>query len=816
MSQLSDDVLRALQMGREHVSCVTVSDRYLLWCGSSSRGPTMHLWDCRDDAPPIAPVLHLGFTPTLISLFQEKIVVVGEEAVALFTLEWSPLAVGDKDKEEEEEEEDEEEQEQCVVAEEFVCRSVGTGVTHVAWTPDGATVALSSPEQIVLVDCRVGCTVERSDANGSWPCLAVDCSSWYGTPGAAFSAFSASRLFVISTHNHLVSTRYNGDNPDSSGGFCSTEPLLERDGHILSRAHHVTSFAVGGSAEGHLVVGTSDGMVKLLQQESLEVFFTVDVTKQLYRIWDKSPLPPAEEGGVHVLNLAVGNRLMLVVRPDAVVCYNKNSMDLLVDRTTMLSGELSVLSACSGNGSWCVWCPQKQELLYYAAAVEQRGNGDTTDDLVHAQVPLPSRLLEPLLLPFMQQALPASGSGRNAVKNMKKKNVEKPVTFGHPIKSSGYASNVPWSVQQREKQLRDKARKATRPLPSATSVPRFKAVPLHKHPLQPMTTANQLLLSSPVHRAVVVASTFSACGAALLTSSGDTTASWLKYPVVKNGGSSIIMRAHKGPVNAADVSLSINAPMAATGSADGVVAMWQPLKREAPYIKHVVGKEVRAVKFFYTDKFLCYAAGNTVSLCRYALDNGGGDLNRKRNDSRVESVLEFTAESAQYVAALDAINYFTSNLLVWAGSNKSVGIYDVAAERNIQVVEEAHTRSIHHVAMMTASRYASPTSAHLHMYLTAGLDSTVRLWDLRQPRPVRQLALHRNSAAPVGVAFSPNGALVAVGSDIREVCIYDVGSGAALDKVSVGDIPTALCWHPIESVLAVGTANGTLQLLGQR
>ncbi|RNF13198.1 putative WD repeat-containing protein 27-like [Trypanosoma conorhini] len=816
MPQLDERELRALYMGADRVTCVDVSSKCLLWCVEGGRAATLHMWESREEQPSTVPLVELGFVPTLISAMEEKVVVVGDRVVALFTVEWPSFSAMDLLPVDEE---DEKEGGNPTVREVFTCSEIPAGVTHVSWATDGTAAALSAAQQLVLMDCRVGYNDASHNGHEFSPCLMVDCSSWYGDPGAAFTAFTASRLFLLSTRNHLVMTRFSDNNDCGGQDVCYyLEPRLERDGHVIARAHQVTCFAVGGSEEGYLVAGLSDGTVKLLRQDSMEVFFTLDVAKQLYRLTGRPPPPDTGDDGVEVLSISVGRRCMLVVRPDAAICYDKKSMELIEEKTMFLFGRATMSSRCAGDGSWCAWSPQTQELLYYAAPVQMFLAADNNADIVHAQVPLPSKLLEPLSLPYQKEALSAcSGKGADKKKPKNKFLTEKPVTHGHVIKSSGYATAVPWSVQQqRAKQARERVQKGVQPSRSVASDLRYRPLPLFGRPFEPMTKANKILSSSPIHRAMVTDAVFAAAGSALLTASADTTANWLKYPVARNGGEGTLMEVHTSPANAIDVSLSLNAPFVATGAADGVVAMWQPTKREAPYIVQKVAKEVRAVKFFYTDKFLCYAAGNTVSFCRYALDDGGGELHRNRNESTLETVLEFAANSAQSVVAVDAINYFTSNVMVWAGSNKSVGVYDVSVGQSIQVVEEAHLRPIHHVAMLTSSRYAAPSTNLLHTYLTAGLDSTVRLWDLRQRRSVRQLALHRNTAAPVGAALSPNGAAVAVGSETRDVVIYDVGSGAVVNTINVGDTPTALSWHPLESVLAVGTATGAIKLMGQR
>ncbi|KAH8613716.1 WD domain [Trypanosoma vivax] len=808
MPSVGDVQPNALALGHMDVECVSISPELLLWCGSASATEPHMLYACAyaESQPYPRVVAELAFAPKLISVLGEKIVVVGESAVVLYT--WSFASpprqemngVGGEMNEE-----------GIVVAEEFICDGIPCSPTHVSWAPDGSAASISSPRKLCLLDCRLGVA---SDDTAPPSMLLLDCSRWYSDTGAILSALSPSTLFALSRANHLVSIRYDAD--------WNVDPVLERDGHILARSYSVTSLAIGGSEEGHLVVGFSDGTVKLLLQDTLEVFFTLDVTKQLYR-GRELPSKLVAEGGAMVVTVAVGRQFMVVMRRDAVACYSRSSMEFLGYRAVFFAGRGSLLTAASADGSWCAWSPGAQELLYFDSSVAGHVDGgefgkDAVDDIMHAKVSLPQKLLEPLRLPSKQlpQCAVAPLGVRSTIPRGTGHLVSKPVTFGRPVKSSGYTSDVPWSVQQQVKKRREIASKAPRVPSTVATLPRYKPLPISHHPFKPMTSANKILTSTPIHSAAVTSATFTTGGGALLTASGDKTANFLKYPVAKHGGDGILMRVHTAPVNTIDTSMSIKSPIVATGSADGTVAVWRPTSRASPYIVHAVHKDVRTVKFFYTDKFLCCACGNAVSLYKYALDDGGGDIDRTRNESRMRSVVEFTPPDTQHVVAVDAINYFTSNIIVWAGSNKAVGVYDVAAERFTVTMAQAHERPIHHVAMLTAGRYASAGVGPLHTFLTAGMDNTVRLWDVRQQRSVRHFAQHRNSAAPVGVAFSPNGALVAAGSENRSVYLYDVGTSAVLDKLAVSDVPTSICWHPIENVLAVGAASGAVQFMGQR
>nr|CCC91051.1 conserved hypothetical protein [Trypanosoma congolense IL3000] len=800
-------VLRTLPLHGESVVCMAVSSQLLVWCGQDGTDGShvMYGWSYQGDEPFQRPLLDLSFAPLAVSIYQEKIVVVGECMVALFLCNLDACMATDDGTLDE--------KETFLLTTEFITRGIPAGTTHLSWSTDGATVAISSPHAMTLLDTRL-----RSNEDEASPpiLLALDCGDWFDDPGASFTTFGGSALFVLSKTNHLISLKCD----DS---WWEVEPFLQRDGHILSRTQQVTSFTVGGSEEGHLVVGYSDGTLRLIMQDTLEVFFTVDVTRQLYREVSSSCLDLTGES-LYVTNVVVGPKFMVVIRRDAVVFYDRRSLELLTPLTVLLGEKTPCISAVSGDGTWGVWVLDTQELLYFPMSSTRTpfdcdGEADEATDIVHARLPLPSRLLEPLLLPSQrkpEEKEPSRSRGKADPGKGRKVPADKPVTFGHPIKSSGYVSSAPWSVQQRDKKLLKRTAKASKPINTDAALPRYTFLSPVNHPFAPMASANKVLLASPIHRAVVTSAKFSANGSALLTASGDATAFMLKFPVAKNGGDGIALRVHESSVNTIDVSTSIKSPVVVTGSGDEQVAVWQPMKRSSPYIVEKIGKNIRATKFIYTDMFIGYAASNTVTLCRYILDDGGGDLDRKRNESRMKMMLEFTAPSAQYVVGFDAINYFASNIVMWAASNKSFGIYDIAVGQHISIVEDAHTRPLHSIASLAAGRYASVGSAQLHMCLTAGMDNCVRLWDIRQKRSVRQLAQHRNSATTVGAAFSPNGSLVAVGSETRAVLLYDVGTGAVLDKIVTNDVPTSICWHPIENILAVGAANGGIHFMGQK
>jgi WD40 repeat protein len=386
---------------------------------------------------------------------------------------------------------------------------------------------------------------------------------------------------------------------------------------------------------------------------------------------------------------------------------------------------------------------------------------------------------------------------------------EKPVTFGRPIKSSGYCASEPWSVEQARKA------KMKQQLKKSKELPRMKEYNLASPPpMIPLVKTNETLLKSQLHSGVVTSLGFDAAGAFLVSSSGDTTISMLKLPVVKHLGAAYVARGHKSMVNGVDVSLSLQNPLVLSASFDGFIGLWRPTKRDTPYILHDAGKEVKTVRFGYMDKFASFSCGNSVSIGTFSVDDGGGDLDRKRNHSKF-SVVHTIVTGSQQVTDYDWINSFLSTIIVWCGSNKQIGVRDIAAERDVRVIDDAHSRPIHSLELLRSSRYANVGTEALHLFASASMDKTVRVWDIRQSSPVRQLSQHVNSSVRVGMSFSPCGKFLVVGSEDRSAYVYSLSDGSVLSKLPAPDVVTSVRFHPLEcSLVALGCANGNVQFFG--
>jgi WD40 repeat protein len=497
-------------------------------------------------------------------------------------------------------------------------------------------------------------------------------------------------------------------------------------------------------------------------------------------------------------------------------------------------GALSEVASIAGVGlsdTGCVvtcFSPFTRRIHAYFVAPPPQALSSLTNEsresLVHAaevwKPPMPPPI-EAELAAVAKKPVPKGSGGLFSRPQL---NTTKPVTFGRPIRSSGYASPAaaPWSVQQaakkreKEKLAGKIGRKKTAPPTSVTARYDLSVGP----PVTELTRSSAILQSRAVGTGAITFIEFDSIGNLMLTGSNDSTAHALKLPCVKYGGDGYPLKGHQSQILCGDISLSLQNPLMLLGSFDGRFSAWCPSKgREESYLMEqpVPGREVKQARFFYMDQVMVVAAGPSIHAYTYRLDDGGGDLDRKRNNSCVKKVLTMQTE-AQSVNDFDCYNSFLSNLLIWGGSNKTVGAYDVVSQQQVRLYTDAHARPIHSVSILRSSRYADPTPEGLHTFITAATDQSVRLWDLRDrsPNAVRVLSAHVNASMKVGIALSPCGRFIAVGSENRACYLYDKGTGAVVEKSAMPDSVGAVRFHPTQPILAVGANNGQVKFFGDR
>ena len=659
-------------------------------------------------------------------------------------------------------------------------------ITQSKFSFDGGAVALLSRQQVFLF--RVGADNEKHPLNETHSLSAsrvVDLSGVVGpNTSTDLLCFGATVLFVLFKNNHLVAFEFNED-----------QPANVLDGRIVFGGSRISTMLHDGR-NGRLLLGCGDGSIKLLSSEKATLFQPLSQIVNLQSVIPPHPLVVDSEKfdvwncGCCVLCMALVGEHVLIATPMAACFVHRASLSASV----IVPWE-SVCAAASVSEAGLVLAsfPFSKQVAFRRFI--SKFDAQQKADLVHSTKPL--ALKHTIPLEHMHGSTRVVGQA---------------VTFGHPIRSSGYSS-VPWSEQQRKKLATNSRTK--KELPDVLSESKYD-IKCEVCSSEVMScTAALSKNSSTIHMGAICSAVFDATGSVLVTASSDSTLHMLKLPVPKFGGEGVCLKGHKTYSTTVDASLSLRSPLFVSGSTDGMLALWKPLKKETPVLSVNLSpnREIRGARFFYMDNLIVASSGSKVVIAKYLLDFGGGDLDRSRNLSKLTETLSLQTP-AQNVTAVDCINYFLSSLVLWSGSNKQIGIYDVAVEEHVRVLDDAHTRSIHSLVMMANSRFAQVGTDTLHCVASAGLDSCVRLWDLRTKNSVRSFSSHVNNSLTTGLCFSPCGRFLVSGGEDRHAVIYDIASGATLAKLPVSDTVTSCRYHPTQPLLAVGTLNGAVRFFG--
>ena len=730
------------------VECISACSSAVIFCS----GNLLYVWFLADDDP--REPIELPFQPATMCSHDSKVLLACSDSVLLMSLD-----------------------EQEVAVEDLSILPTGSKlfpfISFSCFSPTG--------DAALVIGLNVVSAVQVIDEMRvtSW-----DSTPWFGAADCILTAaFGPTTIvFVVAKNNHLIA-------------FDEQCGSLVKDGGIVCSATVVTSL-IYEPKKGTLLVGISDGTVKVLDGSTLQKIAVIDIKRELCRSFSSDDFDP-ETLQCSITELQISGPLLVCATPAAIVCLTRDSFAVADIDCFENSGAVTALSQTSGvRISWFPFSSSIRaqcRITDVAAAIKDAQSAGELD-WVHAKTALPEALTRPLEIT------------REATDPKK----SKPVTFGRAIRSSGYTNSQPWSVQQAAK----KAKKAAQAKPTASAAPlkyNMDAGP----PLIESAKANAALAASPPHSTAVLSACFDGSGACCVTGGADGSISMIKMPIAAKCDPVAAFRAHTTMIQTIDCSLNLQHGLVVTGAFDGTVSLWRPSRREAAYVVQSTGKEVRSAKFFYNDHLLVVASGGNILFSKWALDDGGGDLDRKRNDSKLAEVRRFST-GAQQVNSVDCFNAFASTVVAWVGSNKQIGIYDVAAEANIRLIDEAHSRNIHSLEMLRSSRFAAVDTSALHMFATASLDKSVKLWDMRQENPVRTMFGHSNSALKVGLCWSPCGKFVVVGSEDRSAYVYDAGSGNIVTKLPMNDTVTVAKYHPVAPVVLLGSASGSMKLFSSK
>ncbi|XP_032194336.1 WD repeat-containing protein 27 isoform X12 [Mustela erminea] len=171
-----------------------------------------------------------------------------------------------------------------------------------------------------------------------------------------------------------------------------------------------------------------------------------------------------------------------------------------------------------------------------------------------------------------------------------------------------------------------------------------------------------------------------------------------------------------------------------------------------------------------------HVAALVTSQWRHAAGRGLSVLPRYRRKSWCRRVFRLRTTGATGITSLSAANDFYSYLVLAAGRNRTLEVFDLNAARSAAVVVGAHSRPVHQICQNKGSSFTTLQPLLYNLFATTAAGDGVKLWDVRTLRCERCFEGHPNHGYPCGIAFSPCGRYVASGADDRHVYMYDVGS----------------------------------------
>ncbi|XP_045698897.1 WD repeat-containing protein 27 isoform X4 [Phyllostomus hastatus] len=263
---------------------------------------------------------------------------------------------------------------------------------------------------------------------------------------------------------------------------------------------------------------------------------------------------------------------------------------------------------------------------------------------------------------------------------------DQPLVFHSSIRSSGYAAAPHAATFSRKTAVKGGQDRSSgrRNVHQREEYPSEKSVP----------TTLRRQLAVPQGPAAVCCVQFSgdgrrlACGLAnhvLLVFGADLT------------GAPAVFSGHDGAVSTLD--WSHDGRWLLSASQDGTLRLWSARSREAVLClgKAVLAQPVRAAQFYYLDAFLLLSAGPELLLLKYHVDTRKDEMNRYKQRSGCSPVFRLPMAGAAEITCLSAVNEFYSHLVLAAGRNRAVEVFDLNAGRSAAVVAGAHTRPVHQI-----------------------------------------------------------------------------------------------------------------------
>ncbi|XP_021248597.1 WD repeat-containing protein 27 isoform X3 [Numida meleagris] len=274
-----------------------------------------------------------------------------------------------------------------------------------------------------------------------------------------------------------------------------------------------------------------------------------------------------------------------------------------------------------------------------------------------------------------------------------------------------------------------------------------------------------------------------------------------------------VFAGHDGAVNS--VGWSHDKKLLVSASDDRTVRVWSVCKNEPVLIlgKEMFRRTVGFAQFYFIDRFILLCCGAEFHLLSFHLDATKDDLRRYKQRSICKLVQRFPMASTAEITSLSAVNDFYSYIVLTAGSNRALEVFDLNAGRSTAMIPEVHTRSVHQICQNKGSVFSTQKPEAYNLFMTTAVGDGIKLWDLRTLKCERRFEGHGSRSYPCGIAVSPCGQFIASGSDDKCAYIYEMHSSTFSYKLGRHtESVINVAFSPFSPQLATATLDGKLQL----
>ncbi|PNI19590.1 WDR27 isoform 6, partial [Pan troglodytes] len=262
-------------------------------------------------------------------------------------------------------------------------------------------------------------------------------------------------------------------------------------------------------------------------------------------------------------------------------------------------------------------------------------------------------------------------------------------------------------------------------------------------------------------------------------------------------GTPAVFSGHDGAVNA--VCWSQDRRWLLSAARDGTLRVWSARGAELALLlgKDMFSKPIQSAQFYYIDAFILLSSGPEFQLLRYHIDTCKDEIKRYKQKSKSKLICRLSTTGAVDMTSLSAVNDFYSHIVLAAGRNRTVEVFDLNAGCSAAVIVEAHSRPVHQICQNKGSSFTTQQPQAYNLFLTTAVGDGMRLWDLRTLRCERHFEGHPTRGYPCGIAFSPCGRFAACGAEDRHAYVYEMGSSTFSHRLAGHtDTVTGVAFNP--------------------